>query len=341
MHRFKWTRPLAGALALAAVNAAPGSANDSVAEIGIGGIVLARTDAITLAKEDLFLSPTEVTVDYVFHNGTDADITSIVAFPLPDVDFDPETQTSLPTGKNDNFLGFEVTFDGKPIKPELDQRAFSLGVDVTELLRANGIPIYAGDEAVAPALAKLPDNVADDFISRGIITVQSYYESADGPETHERMPAWSMRSAYWWRATFPAGKDVKVHHRYTPAVGGAAGAYIFDEGKLTDTAVSYKTDYCLDDQLLATLKKKVNKDGYLPYSETWIDYILTSGGNWATGQIGEFKLTVDKGAEKNFVSFCGEGVKKVGPTRFEMKATDFYPEKDISILILQPVEMQP
>ncbi|TIN17032.1 MAG: DUF4424 domain-containing protein, partial [Mesorhizobium sp.] len=48
------------------------------------------------------------------------------------------------------------------------------------------------------------------------------------------------------------------------------------------------------------------------------------------------KLTVDKGDPKNLVSFCGENVRKVGPTRFEMTAENFYPEHDVDILLLAP-----
>jgi hypothetical protein len=43
---------------------------------------------------------------------------------------------------------------------------------------------------------------------------------------------------------------------------------------------------------------------------------------------------VDKGSPKNLVSFCGSGVKKIGPTQFEMRRTDWRPEKDLSILLL-------
>ena len=38
------------------------------------------------------------------------------------------------------------------------------------------------------------------------------------------------------------------------------------------------------------------------------------------------------------MSFCGDNVRKVGPTTFEMTADDFYPERDIDILILNPAE---
>ena len=74
--------------------------------------------------------------------------------------------------------------------------------------------------------------------------------------------------------------------------------------------------------------------------EQRIEYVLTTGGNWALGTIGDFKLTIDKGDPDNLVSFCGENVRKTGPTTFEMTAKDFYPERDLDILILHPFEME-
>ena len=72
--------------------------------------------------------------------------------------------------------------------------------------------------------------------------------------------------------------------------------------------------------------------------EQRIEYVLTTGGNWALGTIGDFKLTIDKGEPDNLVSFCGENVRKTGPTTFEMTAKDYYPERDIEILILHPFD---
>ena len=47
---------------------------------------------------------------------------------------------------------------------------------------------------------------------------------------------------------------------------------------------------------------------------------------------------VDKGSPDALVSFCGTGVKKIGPTQFEMRAKDFTPEQELEILIATPVE---
>jgi hypothetical protein len=45
---------------------------------------------------------------------------------------------------------------------------------------------------------------------------------------------------------------------------------------------------------------------------------------------------VDKGAAANVFSFCASGVRKISPTEFEVRHTNFTPTSDISILILAP-----
>jgi hypothetical protein len=75
---------------------------------------------------------------------------------------------------------------------------------------------------------------------------------------------------------------------------------------------------------------------YAPFTETRINYVLKTGANWA-GPIGAFRLVVDKGAPQNLVSFCGDSVAKIGPTRFEMRGHDFRPAADLHVLILEPL----
>ena len=70
-----------------------------------------------------------------------------------------------------------------------------------------------------------------------------------------------------------------------------------------------------------------------PFFERRIAYVLTTGANWA-GPIGDFHLVVDKGAPDSLVSFCGDGVKKISPTQFELRHANFTPSRDLNILIL-------
>ncbi|AZO43953.1 DUF4424 domain-containing protein [Mesorhizobium sp. M7D.F.Ca.US.005.01.1.1] len=324
--------------AVMALSAAPALANDSVAELGTGGLILSRSDAVAMQSENLFISPEKVTVDYVFHNNTDKDVDAIVAFPMPDISGNPEEIPAIPENQSDNFLGFEVTIDGAPAKPQLEQKVLALGIDVSAELKAQNVPFYPFGDAAKAALAKLPQAVTDDWVNRGIIIEDT---GSDGTETNKvYTPFWQLRSTYWWRSTFPANKDVRVSHRYKPSVGGTSSVSFFYDGKFQGQYATYKTRYCMDDTFENAVRKaaKDGPDGYPQYNESRIAYILTTGGNWAAGTIGKFKLTVDKGNPKALVSFCGDNVKKVGPTTFEMTADDFYPEHDIDILILDPTD---
>lgn len=318
-----------------AVSAAPALANDSVAELGTGGLILSRSDAVAMQSEDLFISPEKVTVDYVFHNNTDKDVSAIVAFPMPDIAGDPEEMPAIPENQSDNFLGFEVTIDGVAAKPQLEQKVFALGIDISADLKAQNVPFNPFGDAAKAALAKLPKAVADDWVNRGII-IENPEADSDPSLNAPYAPFWQLRSTYWWRSTFPANKDVHVSHHYKPSVGGTSSVSFFYDGKFQGQYAAYKPRYCMDDTFENAIRNAAKADGYPKFYESRIAYILTTGGNWAAGTIGNFKLTVDKGNPQALVSFCGDNVKKVGPTSFEMTAKDFYPEHDIDILILNP-----
>ncbi|MEP6566755.1 MAG: DUF4424 domain-containing protein [Mesorhizobium sp.] len=324
---------LTAALTLCASSAL---ANDSIAELSTGGLILSRSDAVAMESEDLHISPKEVTVDYVFRNTTDKDVDAIVAFPMPDIEGDPEEMPAIPENQSDNFLGFEVTIDGVAAKPQLEQKVFALGIDIGADLKAQNVPFNPFGDAAKAALAKLPQAVADDWVNRGII-IDDTDDAGSGMKT-VHTPFWQLRSTYWWRSTFPANKAVQVSHRYKPSVGGTSSVTFFYDGRFQGQYAAYKTRYCMDDDFENAVRKATKEDpnGYPPYFESRIAYILTTGGNWATGNIDKFKLTVDKGDPKNLVSFCGDNIRKVGPTTFEMTANNFYPEHNLDILLLQP-----
>jgi hypothetical protein len=314
----------------------PAAANDSIAGLGAGGIMLGRTDAIEMQREDLSISMEEVAVDYAFRNTGDKDIETIVAFPMPDLDAEPYSMPNLPDSDSDNVLGFTVIFDGKAVRPQLEQRAFAVGVDITAELAAHGVPAAPYLDEAYDRLESLPKDVAQDWIDRGIIFIDRYDQGQGMQDV--RTPLWSLKSTYWWRATFPAGRTVQVSHRYRPSVASSVAVSFYDDKAFRDPYDDYKRRFCFDKAFEAAVRKAgdANPDGFPEYSENIVRYVLTSGGNWAQGTIGSFNLKVDKGDPRAIVSLCGEGLRKTGPTTFEMSASDFAPEKDIEILILQP-----
>lgn len=333
-------RTLIAAALVSAMSCAPALANDTTAQLGTGGLIFVRTDTVAMESEDLYISPEEVRVAYKFRNISEADVESVVAFPMPDIEANPYANVSIPDMASDNFLDFTVTVDGKPLEPTLDQRAFAAEVDVTDELKAAGIPLLPFGEAAEEALEKLPPETRADWISRGIVMIDTY-DVGEGMKDHT-IPFWTLKSTYWWKMSFPKGQEIDVRHTYKPSVGATVGLTFVTDGAVGgEQRDLYRRKYCMDGAFERAVQNAVDaaEENVTPYYENWISYVLTTGGNWAAN-IGKFKLTIDKGKADSLVSFCGEGVKKTGPTTFEMTAEDFYPQKDIEILILEKAPAQ-
>ncbi len=330
------TRFLAGvglAVGLFAQTGFP-AANDFVAELGAGGIVLARTGIVSIERERLFISMDQISVDYEFRNNSDEDVRTLVAFPMPEFTASPYEAVALPLDTSDNFMDFTVSVNGRMITPNLQQRAHAGGIDVTSILEDAGIPLFPNAPGNKELLGALDDGTLRNLIEAGIVILDEY-DIGNGPVT-DIAPVWTLKSAYWWEMEFPADQTVRVHHDYRPGVGGTAGLTFIDEnGKPFFTYDEYNKKYCIEDGFFPAAARLVSKkvEGRDFFTESWISYVLTSGANWA-GSIRNFELVIDKGSHANLVSFCGENVEKTGPTQFTMRASDFVPERDLDILFM-------
>jgi len=327
------------AVAAVALLAGPAAANDSTAELAAGGLVLTRTDAIVMKSEDLYISADEVRVRYVFLNTSGKDVTTRVAFPMPDIggpDFFFH-DTNIPGGDDPaNLLAFRTLIDGKPVKMAVEQKAFVEGREVTAWLAQRGIPLTLHVDGVVARLDALsaPDKAEAERLG---IAVPEAYDAGKGWEKHWN-PAWTLKTTFHWEQVFPAGREIVVEHSYKPATGGSVGTIVGPPlAPPSPEWVETRDRYCIDDAFLAAVKKRQGKAEYPPFWEKRVAYILKTGGNWA-GPIGDFRLVVDKGATENLVSFCATGVKKIGPTQFEVRRRNWKPDRDLNILILLPVK---
>ncbi|AQR73658.1 DUF4424 domain-containing protein [Sphingomonas sp. LM7] len=311
-------KPLLAACALLACAAA--LANDSTAELAAGGLVLTRTDAIEMRSEDLHISRSQIRVRYQFVNTSGRDTTVRVAFPLPAIGgpgfFDGDV--AIPIDGTDNFLGFSTQVDGKPVAMEIEHKALVGTTDRTGWLRANAIPLRPHADETETALARLTPARRREAVQLGLI------------DDNDR-PGWTLQTTYHWLQRFPAGMPVAIEHVYRPSVGGTVATLLGSDAKDPNIA-----RYCVDPPLLATLRAAEAKQRH--YRENWVDYILVTGGNWKK-PIGSFRLVVDKEDPRDLVSFCGDGVRKIGPTRFEMRKTNWRPDRDLAVLFLAPAAL--
>jgi hypothetical protein len=318
------------AAALALFGAAQGaSANDGIAEREAGGLVFRTSDEIDMVSEDLYVSAEEIRVRYVFRNRTPSDVRVTVAFPLPERDL------------RDDFYGdtayprdFRTTVDGQPIAMQVEHRAFWQGAEHSDLLRRLGIPIMYGDDGPDPiveALSALPEGERQRLLEIGLV------EPFDDPTEGRRLnPIWTIRETWHREQLFPAGRDVVVEHRYRPGAGGSLGtALASPDLRSTDEGRRDIARYCIDADFLRAVDRLAARGAGEYISEQRVSYILTTGAGWRS-PIGEFRLVVDKGRPNNIVSFCGEGLRRISPTQFEMRRRDWRPAEDLHVLILRP-----
>jgi hypothetical protein len=326
---------IVAALAVGAIFAAGVQANDSIAEMAAGGLVLKQSRDIDMLSEDLYVSARQIRVRYVFRNRSPRDVRTIVAFPMPDRNLGElqESNRAFPAG-------FRTVVDGRPVRTQVERRAMLRGTDHSALLRRLNIPISTDGNASATIMTHL-DGLApaqrQQLLRLGLIEATEF-DQGRGMERHY-LPRWTAAETHYWQQTFPAGRDLRVEHSYVPGTGMSASTGLHHR-EFRNSAEGRRmiADYCIDREFLAAVDRFATRSGPAEQAvlgEQRIGYILRTGANWRS-PIGDFRLVVDKGAPENIVSFCGTGLRRISPTQFEMRRTNWRPTQDLRVLIVQP-----
>lgn len=328
-------------IAISLIFAAPSHANDSSAAIGLGGLELRQNDAISMDSEDLFISRELVTVKYRFTNRSAKDVETLISFPLPSIPYGISDYLGDQSYPDWNDLRFTTLVDGKPAMLTRVDKVEVEGKDVSARLKQLGWPVdYWNNYEFMEGLIDLPEKQKAAALKEGLLR-----RPEDDPKAVE--PAWQLTTHITRQQIFPAGKTVMVEHSYKPVAGGSVGGMLNPDNRKgqNEYYMDYIQRYCLDRPFLAAFdkghaaklkaaKKKGDDYNSVPYVEHWVGYMLKSGANWK-GPIKDFRLVIDKGKPENLLSFCGSGVKKISPTRFEMRKTNFEPTADLNLLIVE------
>ncbi|MGL5837242.1 MAG: DUF4424 family protein [Sphingorhabdus sp.] len=320
-------RLFCSAALLMLLSATTAYANDSEASVPLGGLILKQSNAISMDSEDLYLSTEQVRVKYRFTNRGPKDVETLVAFPLPESLPEEEYYNSeYAVFVDPKQLDFKTLIDGKPVNLGIEYLAKLKGKPVNAALQKLGIPINWQAEGHADKLKNVPAAKIDQAVKQGLLSKSgdSYFAN------------WTVTQNIVRKQVFPAGKTVQVEHSYRPMIGGSVAGIVGGD-RNSDYYREYKAQYCIDDTFVRGFQNRLATQQSAGYGEIWLDYVLKSGANWK-GPIKDFRLVVDKGKASNLVSFCMDGVKKIGPTTFEVRKTNFEPTKDLSILIVQFAE---
>jgi hypothetical protein len=303
-------------------------ANDTMTTLGAGGLVPVKSSAIVMESEELEISIHKVSVAYRFRNETDRDIDATVAFPLPALlggalENEP---MRLPAKDPVNFMDFRVMDGDKPVAVKAEVRAFQEAREVTDRVKALGLPMSVADKSMEGALRKLSAQ------QRAALVKDELIECYDERTASERCAAmWETRIQYYWTQRFPARGAVTLRQSYQPVVGGS---YMV----ASMASPSSKQEHCVGQGDLAHIQeyKKAHpaktRDDIVLW-ENRIQYILKTANNWK-GPIGNFHLTVATDSPEELLMTCETGLKRTAPTRWEMSRTNYAPAKDLDLLIL-------
>jgi Domain of unknown function (DUF4424) len=312
----------------------PAHANDSTAELSLGGLQFTPTGDIAIESEDLRISPDRITLRYQLSNSSAKPVTLTVKFPLPDLDLSDADSLALPSADPVNFVDFETRIDGAPAPFRIDQRAMLGDKDVSALLDQFKLPVLpVGRREIR--LADLPEATRTRLVNQGLLTPERNDERG---RQHYAM-AWVAKTSALRQQTFPPGHEVVVVHQYRPSVGISSDT-ILRRFIRTNTALSseverYRKEYCISDAFLAQLDARAGNSEFnaAMVGEQRINYALKTGGD-AAAPIGSFKLTIDPGAGDRLVSFCPGRLKPAAPGALTFTAKDFTPEGDLKVLII-------
>lgn len=324
---------IAGLVVLAPLAQLP--ANDSVAETAAGGLVLKESREVDMVSEDLFVSADRIRVRYVFRNRSPRGVRATVAFPMPDRDLRElrESNAAFPAD-------FSTRVDGRAVTMQVERRAMLGGADHSASLRTLGVPVVVPQSPV-PVIGVRLDALARADQQRLVrlgLAGWTEYDQGQGMERHLE-PLWTVKETWYWEQVFPAGRNLVVEHSYTPGTGMSIGSLIATrEGRASAEGRRVIRDFCVDSAFLAALDRMARRASTPEYpllDERRVRYVLTTGANWRS-PIGDFRLVVDKGDPNAIVSFCGEGLRRISPTQFEMRRRNWRPTRDLNVLILHP-----
>ena len=326
-------RNLLCVVALLACHATPALANDSTAELAIGGLVLPRDAGISIESQELTIAPDQVTIRYVFLNPGTAPATVTVAFEFPEIDLSEADNYAIPSDDPANFVAFETKVDGKAVDFKIGQRAVLGEKDVSASIRKAGLPLLLIG-AQQGRIAELPKEARSRLAGEGLLLPAG--TDVKGRQLHSA--GWTVKTTATRRQTFPAGQTV-VEHRYRTSVGMSHDTVLRkglrDNAVMAPEVKRYRTSYCIGDDLLRGIDRiagdaEANTAGL---RERRISYAFAAGAN-ATPPVKDFRLVIDKGRPENLVSFCLDNVKKITPTTFEVRMKDFTPERGLKVLLI-------
>lgn len=274
--------------------------------MGASGLQLKKIENVSVEMEDLYISQKKIEVAYLFKNHSDKDITTEIAFPVPEYTTE-DAQRGLP------FDDFVIEVNGEKIKHNSEIKALLHGKDYSVILRKMGISIHDFGGFSEPQYRNFYQDLSEKnkkvLRNKGLVDDDGY-------------PSWRVSIKYHWTQTFPAKSTTAIKHTYTPWWG-----YFYFSTDQTADKNAFIERACVN----ADIARWISNQSQV-YVNT-VAYILTTARNWR-GPIKEFHLVIEK-KDHQLVSLCFDGkLNKISDTQYESYIKDYIPKQNLMIYYL-------
>lgn len=326
----------------------PAWADDSVEAAATGNLVFEKTPELIMQDETLQIQKLKesnlgdnhftIDVDFHFKNISNHDITRKIAFVLPPVQCRMEANSmwgglDLEKADTDNkgLQDFVTTVNDKPQVYTTRNEAILANKNITKELNQLGIPLNPCRIQLT-AEGKPDPQYADKLTQYHLLT-----QNNDA--------AWSEHIYFEWTQTFPAGKVIHIHHRYTPLIGESVLSprslqelnQLLPKNEKLLWSRNISTIEKLNPKLIITRKEQNNQFAYCVMPQ-WVRYHLSTGANWRGG-IGTFKLIVNNDndtpfAINQFYQARDKAITMVNSHSMSFTIKNFIPTKNLLALFL-------
>lgn len=296
---------------------APARAGDKQREGPTGGLIFLNHPALVVDRLDLTISPDEIKAAYSVRNSSPKPLTLVVTFPLPDIDAGAGNVHSmaLAAPQSSNFVAASILADGVSVPLEIEQRALIAGLDAKPLLVATLLPIEPYVPRTVEFIARLPNAAKRMLVENGILR----------DEGDHSVPNWNLKSTAHWKQAFAPMRTTDISLSYRPLAASAKFS--------PELFANLKTSHCVELAKEIELTRRVSANrGDVRFR--WLTYQLTSGSGLLTHPIGRYRLKVVVPSFDTLLLTCRKGLRRLGPTVYELIDDKFYPDDDLQLLFI-------
>ncbi len=248
-----------------------------------GGLIAYEPVAVTLVSQDLSVSPEQITVTYLLRSS--APQQARLAFPMPPVPIESGPDFLGGAEINDadprNYMEFSARADGIEVQPQIIETAYVGEVDVSDMLRAAGLPLLPPPDSISDLIAGL---AGEQFYP----LEENHIVSRGGDDPPHFSPLWSYQATLAWQQSFPPG-ETKIEINYRPFANAVSDPLEF----LNAPAMASK--YCFGNDVAKRAGERAEV--------VTVGYLLAMTP-FAPGQSDQLKLGVQGSGDRAIPAYC-------------------------------------